>query len=425
MQKKVYWHKLDNAAKIFPATSKEGRSNVFRISFYMNEEVNPNILSQAVDKNLIRFQVFKTQLKNGLFWNYFAENKKPFKVEPESPLVSKHFKFNKNNGYMFKVFYFQNKITLETFHSLSDGRGALEFLKSIVYTYIELKGYNLSHDNLILGERPFSNKENEDSFDANYNPKNKLGLKEEKAYHIKGDKFSDNWALLINLQLDSDKLIQMVKTKYNTTITKYLTTVMASSIIEEGLNVKKSKKVVKMFVPVDLRPFFNSITLRNFSLYIKCAYDPKKVLSFEEMLELTNQMFVEQLTKDDLEKRIGALVSLEKNIFLRFVPLIIKNLVFKLAYQAVGESITTTSLSNIGIVKLPKSLAPFVENVEFSNSGKGINLGVVSYENITNLTFNSAIKDISIINKFVRMLKDDGLEVTLDTNYREVYDEIL
>lgn len=425
MQQKVYWHKLDNAAKLFPAISKKDRSNVFRISFYMNEPVNSDTLELAVNKILNRFQVFKTQLKNGLFWNYFAENKRHFKVEKEKSIICEYFKFNKNNGYMFKVFYYNNKITLETFHALSDGRGALAFLKSIIYTYIELQGYNLNHEGLILGELPFSNKENEDSFIANYNPNNKRGLKEEKAYHIKGDHFNDNWSLAIKLSIPTNDLLNVVKNKYQTSLTKYLTTLFASSIIDEGLDVKQSNRLIKMFIPVDLRPYFNSNTLRNFSLYIKGTYNPKDNLSFEEMLKITDEMFAEQLTKDELEKRLSALVGLEKNIFLRFVPLIIKNIVFKLAYQSVGESIITSSISNIGIVEVPNSLKSFVKDVEFMNSGRGINVGICSFGNNTNITFNSVIKDISIINSFIRKLKNDNLAVTLDTNYREGYDEIL
>lgn len=425
MQKRVYWHKLDNAAKIFPAISRANRSNVFRISFYMKEDIIPEILENAVNKNLNRFQVFKTQLKSGLFWNYFAENKKPFKVEPENPIFCEHFKFNKNNGYMFKVYYFKNKISLETFHSLSDGAGALEFLKSIVYTYIEMQGYNLLHDNLILGELPFSNKENEDSFAANYNPYNKRGLKEEPAYHIKGDHFKYNWSLIVSLKVDTKAFLNLVKNKYQTTVTKYITALLASAFIDEGVDVKSGKKLLKMFVPVNLRAYFNSKTLRNFSLYIKGTYDPKLDLTFEEMLKLTDEQFNEQLTKDELEKRLSALVSLEKILPLRFVPLAIKNIVFKLAYHSVGDSITTCSISNLGVAKLPESLEPFVNNVMFANSGKGLNLAAISYNGTTNITFNTTVKDISIINSFFKKLNSDGLEVTMETNYKEEYNEIL
>ncbi|MDY0278284.1 MAG: hypothetical protein RBQ97_09405, partial [Acholeplasma sp.] len=150
MRKTKYWHKLDNAAKVFPAVSKKNRSNVFRFSFYLTNTINPEVLSEAVNYTLMRFEVFNIQLRNGIFWNYFSENKNEFVVEPEPAQVCRFFKFSKNNGYLFKVYYLSNKITLETFHSLTDGSGALHFLKSIVYRYLRLMGHFFDHEGLIL-----------------------------------------------------------------------------------------------------------------------------------------------------------------------------------------------------------------------------------------------------------------------------------
>ena len=94
---------------------------------------------------------------------------------------------------MFKVYYLNNKISLETFHAISDGTGALHFLKSIVFQYFKLRGFHMDHDHLILSELPYSKKESEDNFVSNYDPNNKLNLKEESAYHFSGEKFHHDW----------------------------------------------------------------------------------------------------------------------------------------------------------------------------------------------------------------------------------------
>ena len=179
MRNKSYWYQVDNAGKIFPAVSKSNRSNVFRLSFYIDEIVDEKILQIAVEQCLDRFETFAVQLKNGLFWNYLSDNVRPFKVEKESAEICKFFKFSKNNGYLFKVYYFENKITLETFHALTDGTGALTFLKSIVYKYFTLRGFNIDHENKILSELPYSKKESEDMFLKNYDKNNLKKLKEE------------------------------------------------------------------------------------------------------------------------------------------------------------------------------------------------------------------------------------------------------
>lgn len=425
MQKSKYWHKLDNAAKVFPAVSKKQRSNVFRIAFYLNDKVNSDVLSEAVNITLKRFQVFNIQIKNGIFWNYFSENKNTYKVEQEPNEVCKFFKFDNNQGFLFKVYYFENKISLETFHSLTDGTGALEFLKSIIYEYLILMGNKIDHENYILSRKSFSNKENEDSFNANYDPKVKKKLKEDRAYHLTGDVFKNYWTLVFKIKTNKDEVLQMVKTKYDATVTQYVAALIAYSIYDEGVSVKQSKKPIKMFIPVNLRPYFDSVTLRNFSLYIKASFDPRKKWTFEEMLELTKVDFLEQLNYLDLKMRLGTLVSLEKNVFVRFVPLFIKNIFFKIGFQMLGESINTSSLSNLGIVRLPNQMKEFVKDVDFINSGPGINSTIITYQDNLNISINTIIKDLSVIKSITDQLILDGINITVDTNYEEGYDEIL
>ena len=384
MKKNKYWHKLDNAAKVFPSVSKFNRSNVFRLSFYLNIiEIDKDILKKAVLESLDRFEVFKVKLNNGFFWNYFSENKKDIIIEEEKGIVCKYFKFNKNNDYLFKIYYYKNKISLETFHALTDGTGALIFLKTIIYKYFTLLNYDINSNNEILGLLPSSNKELEDSFKTNYNPKNKLKMKEEKAYHVKGETFKNNFSLIIKLILDTNKF-KSIADKYKITVTEYICSILAYSIINEGINIDKP---IKLFIPVNLRKFFNSHTLKNFSLYIKSTYHKNEFNSLEEYFNHTKLEFNNQLNKELLQKRISSLVGIEKNLFIRITPLFIKNIFFKIGYNLLGESINTSSISNLGIVSFPNDLSKFINDIDFINSGNQINLTILSYNNKTNITY--------------------------------------
>lgn len=424
MQKTKYWHRLDNAAKVFPAVSKSGNSNVFRLSFYLTDQINKDLLNEAVNIALKRFQIFNIQLRNGLFWNYFAENKNFFKVELETSNVCEYFKFSKNKGYLFKVYYLNNKITLETFHSLTDGTGALEFLKAITFEYLTLLGVKLDHEGIILTKRPFTNKEDEDSFNANYDPKIKKKLKETKAFKLTGETFDDDWTLVMKVKLNVKDVLKLVKEKYNVTVTEYFTTLIAYNIYKEA-DLTKDKRPIKIFVPVNLRPYFDSQTLRNFSLYVKANFDTNHKWTFLEMLDLTKQLFTEQLNQMELQMHLGSLVGLERNIFVKFVPLFIKNIFFKIGFQVLGESLNSSSISNLGIIKLPEEMSKYVTDVDFINSGPSLNSALVTYKDQLNFSLNTVFKDISIIRGIIYQLRDDGLDVTINTNYREGYDEIL
>jgi hypothetical protein len=138
MENHEYWMKVDNAGKVFHAVSNYSRSSTFRLSMYVNEEVDPYTLQQALNYTLPRFESFKVKIKNGLFWNYFTTNNNPCLIEEENSHIGQYAMKNRSN-YCFRVMYYGRRITLETFHAISDGTGASEFLKSIVYEYLRIR----------------------------------------------------------------------------------------------------------------------------------------------------------------------------------------------------------------------------------------------------------------------------------------------
>jgi hypothetical protein len=426
MKKKSYWYKIDNAGKIFPAISSSGRSNVFRLSFYIDEVVDKALLEEAINALLPRFDVFAVQMKSGLFWNYFSENKHRFIVEDEPAQICRYFRHAKNNGFMFKVYVLDNKITLETFHAISDGTGALLFLKSIVFRYYRMKGLSIEHEGKILSELPYSKKESMDMFVANYDKSMVKNLREEAAYHFKGERFSDHWSLLVKISVDTSAFLNHVKTTWQATLTQYVCALIAYAAVNESDGFHTQRKPLKMFVPVNLRPYFDAVTLRNFSLFIKATYpSAHKPWTFEEMLAIAKTSFADQLNKDKLQQRISSNVGFEKNILIRLLPLFLKNIAFKIGYNILGESISTTSLSNLGVIDLPEGMKPRVLDVDFVNGGYGLTTTMTSYAGKTNIIINTSLKDTAMINQIVSFLVHEGLEVTLDTNYREGYDEIL
>lgn len=422
MKRSLYWYPIDNAGKIFPAVSKHNRSSVFRLSFYIKDIVDPIILEKAVNEVLPRIEPFAVQLKSGLFWYYLSVNHKPFRVKEEPPIVCKFEPWSTNNGYLFQVYYYKNKITLETFHSLSDGTGAMEFLKSIVFRYLQLQGHSLEHEGLILSQAPFTQNEVLDSFLYSYDKNNKKKLKEEPAYHMKGETFKDDFSLCIRVKVPTKQLLDYTR-KLQVTIGEYVTALLAYSIYMRDLGCRTSKKPIKIFVPVNLRKFFPSTTLRNFSLYIKATYHGTKPWDFPSLLESTKEQFKAQLQKDDLHGRINSNVSIEKNLLVRMLPLFIKNIAFRCGYYYLAENINTCAISNLGNITLPTDMKPLIKDVEFSIGGTS--MAIASIHDHTNIMLNSMGKDLSVFQYFIQALSEAGMDVVIDTNYKEGLDEIL
>lgn len=422
MKRSVYWYKVDNAGKIFPAVSKDSRSSVFRLSFYLKEEIIPELLEQAVNETLPRFESFAVQLKAGVFWYYLAANTRPAKVEEELPVICRFFHWAKNNGYLFKVYYFKNKITLETFHSLSDGTGAMEFLKSITQNYLKLRGHEFSYSGKIKNELPSSPREAVDMFVSQYDKNNKMSLSEELAYHVTGEKFADYFTLCVNAKVPTEQLLAHTR-KLGVTVGVYITAVLAYSIYTQRPDCRSTKRPIKIFVPTNLRRFFPSDTLRNFSLYIKATFDGREDWTFERMLGEAKKQFDAQLVKEELHARINSNVWIEKNMGIRLLPLFIKNIAFKIGYKRLADDISTCYISNLGNIALPEDMKDLIEDVEFAIGGFGI--AVTSIHGHTNIMLNTNFKDTSILQYFVNHLIQDGLPVTVDTNYQEGIDALL
>lgn len=416
MEQRNHWFKIDNAGKVFPAVSNDNRSSTFRLSFDLKKDIDPVILEEVVNYLLPRFDTFNVKIKHGLFWDYLAANNNYFKVEEENNIIGQ-YRLKSPSLYCIRVLYYQKRITLETFHSLSDGTGAMEFLKSIVFEYLNRIGENIDAENKIVSSKVINEYEKVDGFNYNYEKDNKLNLKEEKAYQLKGEVYPNYFNLFVKAIFSCSSFIELCHKK-GVTATQYVVSLLIYSIYLNQPNCLKSKKPIKIFVPVNLRKYFEVNTLRNFSLYIKVTVDSyNKKLEFDDILELTKKQFLEQLNKEHLSKRMNANVGIEKNFFIRILPSFIKNIGFKIGYSMLGDSVSTSYVSNLGKIDLPSSMYDYINNVDFVNAGENLYLTMVSLQDKMNLIFSSRLIDKSIIYKIIKMLQNEGLDITIQTNY--------
>ena len=417
MSKRNHWLKIDNAGKIFPAVSNDSRSSTFRLSMYINENVDKDLLEKVVNNLLPRFDTFNVKLKRGLFWNYLATNNNHFKVEEETSIIGQ-YKLKSTSLFCFRVLYFEKRITLETFHSLSDGTGAMEFLKSIVYEYLKEKGYELENEGKIYSEKIINPYEYNDAFTLNYDKNNRLSLKEETAYKLKGELYPNNFNRFIKVTVNMNEFMNLVH-KNNVSATQYLTALLLYSIYKNDPNAKRSKKPIKIFVPVNLRKFFEVNTLRNFALYIKVSINPlEKKYTFEDILNITIDHFNKQLNKEELLKRINANVYFEKNWLIRIMPLFIKNIGFKIGYFLAGSRVSTSYISNLGKIDAPSSMLNYVSDVDFVNAGENLYLTVASIKDRVNLIFSTRLVNSVIIYDFIKTLQKEGLDIVVHSNFQ-------
>jgi NRPS condensation-like uncharacterized protein len=416
--RRIRWDKLDNTAHLFPVIAGEEMTNVYRISVTLNEEVQKDILQEALNIVLPKFDGFNLRLRRGVFWYYFEENGKPApKVTEEVNFPCRAIIQNKNRSYLFRVTYYKRRINLEVFHVLTDGMGGLNFIKELTYQYLRLAhkelretvGDTLSHTTSL---------NREDSFVKNYKRSKKSGFIKKKAYLIKQDRLPAGEFGVMHGRMSVTQLKEIAH-RYGASINEYLVALFMWSTYTECLKKMPSKRPIRVAVPVNLRPFFDSVTTKNFFMMVSAEFHPTKdEYSFDEVVKIVCESLKSQITKEHLEDLFSYSVSNQMNILMRPIPLTVKNAAMKLIYTKSALANTTT-VTNIGNISVEEAYRPYIDIFHaFIAVSKGQSLKgtVCSYGDTLVFTFTSVLSDTAVQRAFFRKAAQDGVDVKIETN---------
>jgi hypothetical protein len=415
------WYRLDNAAKIYPVLSTERYTHVFRVSITLKEKIIPSVLSKAIQDMRDRFPTFYVKLKHGLFWFYFEPNDKNPIVKEESSIICQKINIHRNNGFYFTFLYYENRISLEVFHALSDGAGAIIFLKSVVFQYLRLLDRPVESEGEIftLGELP-TYKEIEDSYEINCTKAKKIPNRIPDAYLVTGKRFEYVGCGVINSEIDTQKLLALSKEK-NCSLTQYIVALLIHSLIVTGDSKKLRQKPINVCVPINLRPLYHSETLRNFSLYFHVSYysktdDP----DIDDIITIVKKAFENEMTPEKIQSKLNSNVLISKKIYVRFLPLFIKKVLFKIAYTYYAKKPTTITIANFGNVSLPSSMVQYVDSFTFNlGSGSKPAVAMNSFNGKTKIIFSRALVSTEIEKAFFTYLTSNKLEVKIESNHFE------
>lgn len=418
MSQEIRWDKLDNTANLFPVIAGESMSNVYRISVTLTELVDHELLQEALDIVLPKFDGFNLRLQKGIFWYYFEENGNPApKVKEENTYPCRFIVQNKNKHYLFRVTYFKYRINLEVFHVLTDGMGGINFLKELTYQYLRLCHPEIREkvgDDLNCG----TSLNREDSFIKNYRKSSCKPYQTQKAYLVKGEKLLPGEFGVMHGYMKIPALKEVCH-KYGVSINEYLVGVFVYSVYQECLKGMPSDKPIRVAVPVNLRPYFASNTTKNFFVMVSAEFHPtKEDYTFEEILQTVRESLKAQINKENLEKLFSYNVSNEKVWIARIAPLFLKNLAMKIVYtqSALANTTTITNIGNIGVEDVYKPYIEMFHAFLAMSKGQHIKGTICSYDDTLVFTFSYDLQDTGIQKVFFRKIAADGIEVQLDSN---------
>lgn len=415
------WFSLDNAAKVFPGQNTSTWSNVFRMTAVLNDKIDPEKLKTAVKYILPRFPCFDVEIHRGIFWYYYEKNRNenpPVMPDINNPCT--RIKWHENARFLFRVYYHENRISVEFYHALTDAYGVSRFLCTLTAEYLRLCGHEIppGYAVLDLNEEP-TDDEMSDASPRFATSKSKPQKVKAKVYYPRSEKLEAHDCHVITGFIPIEDLKKESK-KYGVTLTEYCAALLIDVIYHKQLEKCKKQKYIGAQVPVNLRNTFKTDTLRNFSLCFQILLNPNMgEYSFEEILKHT------ALTLRDInnEKQLNAMISsnmkLEKNIFTRMAPLFLKNLIMSVVFGISSEGSTSTLFSNMGLLKVPDEMTEYVKSfilIPPHGIRSSARVAAVGYNGNLVISFTNVFKDTDVEREFFRRFVKLGIHVKIESN---------
>ncbi len=422
LNEKKPWYRLDLSAIVYPTLQRKNFSSVYRLSVVLKEKVEPDLLQRAVDETLPRFPTFKVAMRKGVFWRYLEPNDRPGPfVEPDIANPCMPMSFQNSSRYLIRIYYYEKRISLEVFHSLSDGGGAMYLLRTMTAVYLRLKGHPIpvGQGVLDLMEEPDA-EELEDAYFRYASSKVRPPRSREKTYRIRGTREPFYTLNIITGVLPVQQVLSAART-YQVSVTEYLNAVLLYALLQKQKDDRVFRELpVSIAMPVNLRRFFPSKTLRNFITMVYPAIDPRMGdYTFEEIVLQVHHFMRYYINNKFLNADITTNAAVTRNPFIRVVPLFFKDIVVRQFYKRVQDKQSSAGLTNLGIVETPEEMKAHIERFDVLMGqpfSARTNCAVVSFGEILSISFASSIVEADVERMFFRKLVQDGIHVKIESN---------
>jgi len=377
---------------------------------------------------LPRFPIYKSSIRKGLFWRYLEPNHRPGPfVQPDVKNPCQPMYFRAGNRYLVRVYYYRNKISLEAHHSLGDGTGGMCLLQTVTAVYLRLLGHEVNNGMFVLDvDRQPEGEELEDAYMKYANAKVRPARPGEKAYRVRGTK-EPFYTLNIIDGIMSVRDAMAAAKKYNATITEYFNSVLLYALLKKQESEWHLRLYpVKIAMPVNLRRFFPSKTLRNFISMVYPGIDPRLgEYTFDEIVAHVCNYMRYYINQKFLRGDITTNAATQGNPIIRVVPLFLKDFVVRQFYAKVQDRNSSAGLTNMGAIQVPEGMGPHIERFDIYMGqpfSRRTNCAIVSFEDILTINFTSSIIEADVERHFFRRLVQDGIHVKIESN-REIAEE--
>lgn len=415
------WYKLDNAALMYPLVARGESISIFRVSALLRDPVDPVELQYAVNDIAARFPTICGSVKNGFFWPFIDRPTIPITVKPQTKVPGRPMKVDSRRS-QIRVNYIGNQISVEFFHSATDGTGGIIFLNSLLRRYFQRLGYKIDCTNCFDYRDIPSLEEIRDNFAAVTVKKNPPPCpKPVKSKKLNGTLQRGGKYVTVRGVMSANQLKSVAK-QHNATVTEYLGAVqlMALNRLAAVTNSPENPPI-RVLIPVNLRRIYDMETIRNFSSYIFYQYNGQN--DIDEVIDDIRKQTEEQMTDDYFRGMVSFNYNNGNSPLLKIVPLAVKRFVLGCIVSGRGDGVVNCStLSNLGVVKAPEQFDDLVLRYDFmlgKPAKKTNNFAVATYNDTCVISMTSPFVERDCEMYFFRKLAEAGIDIAVESDIWE------
>lgn len=402
------WYKIDNVSKVFLATVGKRDTRSIRLSCTLNEDVDPELLREAVLSAIEDRPQVQVRIRRGFFWHYMEDTDILPTVEEENDRICPALYSPSKTMLHYRVTYFGKRINLDISHVLTDGTGALEFLNIIVLDYLKRK-YPGELTNVTIHSGASEGDLSQDSYRQFFGGKNlSSGSSDSVAFHPGGIKLPYNQLQFFEIELPTSQVLPKAK-EIKVSLTSYFGALWMMAIRDE-MPPRKRNLPVTISLPVNLRNYYPSKTVRNFFNSVNVTHVFDKDITLEELAVEFDASLKSHLTEEAVKKQMDSFETMEYVAPVRVVPLFIKQLVVRYFTKKSNKKVSMT-FSNMGVQKLPEEIRAKVSNYSGFCSTNSIFSTMLSYGDKLTLGVSHAYINTGVIKNFVRFLSEAGVDI--------------
>lgn len=416
------WYRLDQAGILYSALQREEYSAIYRFSALMEEPVRPAALQSAIERVMPRFPGFSVRIRRGVFWYYLEPNTAPgpfLKEDVSNPCQP--VRFREDNGWLVRFYYYRSRISLEVFHALSDGAGALVFFRTLLAEYLRQTGVPVPAGNGVLDlSEPPRPAELENAY-ARYAGRHAFGLRRFPAAYPNIGTPEPFYTFHVTMGfVPLDRLRETARSR-GASITEYLSAVLIAVLLEKQRRERPHReKPVALAIPINLRSWFPTETLRNFITTVRPCIDPALgEYTFPEILSQVRHFMKLHVNRQELQAAFTGNVRFTRNRLLRIIPVFLKNPVMALNYRLLGVRPYSCTYTNPGAFAVPPEMEPHIRRMEVILGQATVprcHCASISYRDTMEITFAGTQRETDTEREFFRFLIREGIPVRIESN---------